>query len=967
MSRDVITVGLTMRIPLLYRGENSQWRERFMNYLEEQTDGELLIRPITHGEQSLPVITQVSLVGAAPNAPHVLKDPKLHMRSSKYGEQDRKAAILYKYETFKATEGEQLLDTYIHYLQVIKDLKKCGYKKDNYPLALVAEKTKVSKRREKVIVNSDSEESDDEDIKDLKKITALLAKAFNQKKFYAKPTNNNLRTSSPSTSVNKKPEYVKQVEKKKDGKKRDMSKVTCYNCKKEGHFAKDCKKAKVKDYKYYKTKMLLAKKDGDDQVLLAEDQLWMQMTSSDSEEELSANMVFMAKMEKILPDSEESSSSDKETLVEVSYYSSHYESKFKFDETSYYYDNSEPNYDLFANNDDDQEFFHDAIEPASEKFNENLVVSQNEHDESEVDNNESEYKDHLVDKLIFNFTQKIAKCQKRIEKVNQQNKDLELQNKALQDKINVLNNQVNTFEEKSNEFDEQMKVLKEPNDDLLAHMKTLEEQLKRVFGLEYTPMFLTHSDEALEIERFKRERENKIQFAYDYGNLNASYVNELIKFSNDNFQEIINPNFEKIDYPVQQTSSLKPYVPIVVLEKIIINLENEVVSLLEKEKEHLDIIESLKSKGFESCESENSNSENQNEKECYMVEKDCDNLENSNVIAPRMFRIQASQNVSPVFVSKTSCASNKIDSKIKRKRRKRTSSKYNDKQVNNDFLRANRDFFHFSDLDIYSSVRRPKRSSVIWQKKGSSNAPCVDLSFFRNLNLNKDVKRYSRKDLLSCNNQHRVNTKCAYACNDAMNVFCNSRLHASYDINDMYVFDDMNLCNRALLTNFVEKFIGTVHFGNDDFVVITSYGDVVIGSMTIKKVCYVEDLPEMKFKKIICVQRVNKGRFIGNIKKSKTAFASNMPLYLLHMDLCGPMCVKSFNGKRYVLVVVDDYSRYTWVFFLHSKDEASEVIISFIKKTKVNLQLQVQRVQTDNGIEFKNKILAEFFDKVGIN
>nr|GFB88031.1 retrotransposon protein, putative, Ty1-copia subclass [Tanacetum cinerariifolium] len=95
----------------------------------------------------------------------------------------------------------------------------------------------------------------------------------------------------------------------------------------------------------------------------------------------------------------------------------------------------------------------------------------------------------------------------------------------------------------------------------------------------------------------------------------------------------------------------------------------------------------------------------------------------------------------------------------------------------------------------------------------------------------------------------------------------------------------------------------------------------------------------------------------------KTAFASNKPLYLLHMDLYGPMRIQSINGKRYVLVVVDDYSWYTWVFFLHSKDEASEVIISFIKKTQVNLQLQVQRVRTDNGTEFKNKTLAKLFDK----
>nr|GEZ38096.1 hypothetical protein [Tanacetum cinerariifolium] len=109
MSRDVITVGLTMRIPLLYRGEYSQWHERFMNYLEEQTDGEAMINSIQNGDQPLPVITQVSLAGTAHNAPPTLKDLnnetakdlwdalERRMRGSEYGEQDRKAPILYEY------------------------------------------------------------------------------------------------------------------------------------------------------------------------------------------------------------------------------------------------------------------------------------------------------------------------------------------------------------------------------------------------------------------------------------------------------------------------------------------------------------------------------------------------------------------------------------------------------------------------------------------------------------------------------------------------------------------------------------------------------------------------------------------------------------------------------------------------------------------------------------------------------
>nr|GFA30981.1 nucleolar protein 58-like [Tanacetum cinerariifolium] len=176
------------------------------------------------------------------------------------------------------------------------------------PLALVAEKTKVSKRKEKVVVSLEFKGSDDE----LKNITALLAKTFNRKKFYSKPINNNLKTSSDTSLANKKQEYVKyddkKEEKKVNEKKRDMNKVKCYNCKKEGYFAKDCKKAKVKAYEYYKTKMLLAKKDKDKHVLLAEDHAWME-SSSDSDQEINANMVFMAQMEKVLSDSEESSSS----------------------------------------------------------------------------------------------------------------------------------------------------------------------------------------------------------------------------------------------------------------------------------------------------------------------------------------------------------------------------------------------------------------------------------------------------------------------------------------------------------------------------------------------------------------------------------------------------------------------------------------------------------------------------------
>nr|GFB18864.1 Gag-Pol polyprotein [Tanacetum cinerariifolium] len=78
------------------------------------------------------------------------------------------------------------------------------------------------------------------------------------------------------------------------------------------------------------------------------------------------------------------------------------------------------------------------------------------------------------------------------------------------------------------------------------------------------------------------------------------------------------------------------------------------------------------------------------------------------------------------------------------------------------------------------------------------------------------------------------------------------------------------------------------------------------------------------------------------------------------------MRVASINGKLYVLVIVDDYSQYTWVHFLRTKDETPKVIKNFLKKIYVRLQAPVIIVHTDNGTEFKNHVLKEYFDSVGI-
>ncbi|GJW63101.1 retrovirus-related pol polyprotein from transposon TNT 1-94 [Tanacetum coccineum] len=267
--------------------------------------------------------------------------------------------------------------------------------------------------------------------------------------------------------------------------------------------------------------------------------------------------------------------------------------------------------------------------------------------------------------------------------------------------------------------------------------------------------------------------------------------------------------------------------------------------------------------------------------------------------------------------------------------------------------------------------------------------------------------------------------------------------------------------NLKLLCNFVEKFLGTVRFGNDQFAPILGYGDLIQGNVTIKRVYYVEGLNhnlfsvgqfcdadlEVAFRKSTCFVRDLQGndlltgsrgsdlytislqettsstpicfmakasptqawlwhRRLSHLNfdyitllskkdvvtglpkltyvkdqlcsscemskakrssfKSKAVPSSKGRLNLLHMDLCGPMRVASINGKKYILVIVDDYSRYTWTLFLRSKDETPEVLKDFLTMIQRNLQAQVITVRTDRGTEFLNKTLHAYFKEEGI-
>nr|GEV31690.1 retrovirus-related Pol polyprotein from transposon TNT 1-94 [Tanacetum cinerariifolium] len=124
---------------------------------------------------------------------------------------------------------------------------------------------------------------------------------------------------------------------------------------------------------------------------------------------------------------------------------------------------------------------------------------------------------------------------------------------------------------------------------------------------------------------------------------------------------------------------------------------------------------------------------------------------------------------------------------------------------------------------------------------------------------------------------------------------------------------------------------------NFDTINLLSKNDIVVG------------LLKLKFVKDYLCSSCELGKAKRKSFHTKLTPSSKIRLHLLHMDLCGPMRVTSINGKRYALVIVDDYSRYTCTHFLRSKDETPEVLIDFLRLIQRGLQAQVRVVRTNKG------------------
>nr|GEZ68253.1 retrovirus-related Pol polyprotein from transposon TNT 1-94 [Tanacetum cinerariifolium] len=263
--------------------------------------------------------------------------------------------------------------------------------------------------------------------------------------------------------------------------------------------------------------------------------------------------------------------------------------------------------------------------------------------------------------------------------------------------------------------------------------------------------------------------------------------------------------------------------------------------------------------------------------------------------------------------------------------------------------------------------------------------------------------------------------------------------------------------DRSQLVNFVQKFLGTVKFGNDHVAKIMGYRDYQIRNVTISRVYYVQGLghnlfsvgqfcdsdlevafrqhtcfirnldevdlltgsrrnnlytlslqgmmasspicllskasktkswlwhrrlshlnfgaithlarqglvrglSKLKFEKDHLCSACAMGKSTKKTHKPKSKDTKQEKLYPLHMDLCGPMRVESVNRKKYILVIVDDYSRFTWVKFLRSKDETPDFIIKFLKMIQVGISHETpvaRSPQQNRVVERRNRTLIE--------
>nr|GEU74546.1 hypothetical protein [Tanacetum cinerariifolium] len=184
--------------------------------------------------------------------------------------------------------------------------------------------------------------------------------------------------------------------------------------------------------------------------------------------------------------------------------------------------------------------------------------------------------------------------------------------------------------------------------------------------------------------------------------------------------------------------------------------------------------------------------------------------------------------------------------------------------------------------------------------------------------------------------------------------------------------------NMSYLSDFKELNEGYVSFGgNPKGGKITGKGKIKTGKLDFDDVYFVKELRFNLFSVLQMCDKKNSFLFTDTVclvlspdfklpDECQVLLRVPRENNMLHMDLFGPTFVKSLNKKNYCLVITNDYSRFTWMFFLATKDETSPILKTFITGLENQLSLKVKVIRSDNGIEFTNNDLNQFCGLKGI-
>ncbi|KAJ6808141.1 uncharacterized protein M6B38_168660 [Iris pallida] len=162
-----------------------------------------------------------------------------------------------------------------------------------------------------------------------------------------------------------------------------------------------------------------------------------------------------------------------------------------------------------------------------------------------------------------------------------------------------------------------------------------------------------------------------------------------------------------------------------------------------------------------------------------------------------------------------------------------------------------------------------------------------------------------------------------------------------------YLLEDANTAGRCLMAKSVESQLWHMRLGHANM--------DTISRLSTKKL--VRGLPDISFKKDTVCSECEKNKATKSAFKSKNTVSTTRPLQLLHMDLFGPSRIASLGGKLYAFVIIDDFSRYTWVYFLARKNVALSEFVTFCKKVQNEKGFMITRIRSDHDDEFEN---AEF-------